>query len=148
MEEEINNFKLISTTIKYKKLGFTYRGISELLHVSKAKIESMVKFKVLLKDFASKERQKVFNKLSKGALMALLKLKKSNDKERYYYVIRRLVEESKGREKFTEESILRIANEYERSKNKKTLEIDEENLLKIINKHFGDLLKKEEVIAK
>jgi hypothetical protein len=148
MEEEINNFKLISTTIKYKKLGFTYRGISELLHVSKAKIESMEKFKILLKDFSSKERQKVFNKLSRGALMALLKLKKSNDKERYYYVIRRLVEESKRREKFTKENILRIANEYEKGGNKKTSEIDEETLLKIINKHFGDLLKKEEVIAK
>jgi hypothetical protein len=151
MEEEINNFKLISTTIKYKKLGFTYREISKLLHTSKAKIESMEKFKILLKDFASKERQKVFIKLSKGALMALLALKKSKNKERYYYVIRRLVEESKGREKFTKESIFRIANEYEKGwnkRNKKTSEIDEENLLKIINKHFGDLLKKEEVIAK
>jgi hypothetical protein len=64
MEKKINNFKLISITIKYKKLGFTYRGISKLLHTSKAKIESMKKFKILLKDFASKKRQKVFNKLS------------------------------------------------------------------------------------
>ena len=148
MGEEINNFKLISTTIKYKKLGFTDEGISELLHVSKAKIKSMAKFKILLKDFSSKERQKVFNKLSEGALTILLSLKKSNDKERYYYVIRRLVEESKIKEKLTKKDIFGIINEYERSKNKKTLEIDEETLLKIINKHFGDLLKKEEVIAK
>jgi hypothetical protein len=143
MEEEINNFKLISLTIKYKKLGFTYKGISELLHVSKAKIQSMEKFKILLKDFSSKERQKVFNKLSREALMALLRLKKSNDKERYYYVVRRLVEESKIKEKLTKKDIFGIINEYERSKNKKTSEIDEETLLKIINKHFGDLLKKE-----
>jgi hypothetical protein len=143
MEEEINNFKLISLTIKYKKLGFTYEGISELLHVSKAKIKSMVKFKILLKDFASKERQETFNKLSREALMVLLTLKKSNNKERYYYVIRRLVEESKIKEKLTKKDIFGIINEYERSKNKKTLEIDEETLLKIINKHFGDLLKKE-----
>jgi hypothetical protein len=123
MGEEINNFKLISTTIKYKKLGFTYRGISELLHTSKTKIESMERFRILLKDFASKERQKVFNKLSRGALMILLTLKKSNDKERYYYVIRRLVEESKIKEKITKRDIFRIINEYERNK---ALEIKEE----------------------
>jgi hypothetical protein len=116
MEEGINNFKLISLTIKYKKLGFTYEGISELLHVSKAKIKSMVKFKILLKDFASKERQETFNKLSREALMVLLTLKKSNNKERYYYVIRRLVEESKIKEKLTKRDILRIINEYERNK--------------------------------
>jgi hypothetical protein len=143
MEEEINNFKLISLTIKYKKLGFTYEGISELLHVSKAKIQSMEKFKILLKDFSSKERQEAFNKLSRRALTILLSLKKSNDKERYYYVIRRLVEESKIKEKLAKKDIFGIINEYERSKNKKTSEIDEETLLKIINKHFGDLLKKE-----
>ena len=123
MEEEINNFKLISTTIKYKKLGFTYEGISELLYVSKAKIKSMVKFKILLKDFSSKERQETFNKLSREALMVLLTLKKSNNKERYYYVIRRLVEESKIKEKLTKRDILRIINEYERNK---ALKIKEE----------------------
>jgi hypothetical protein len=123
MEDKINNFKLISITIRYKKLGFTYRGISELLHTSKTKIESMEKFKILLKDFTSKKRQKVFNKFSEGALMILLTLKKSNDKERYYYVIRRLVEESKIREKFTKKDIFRIINEYERNK---ALEIKEE----------------------
>jgi hypothetical protein len=50
-------------------------------------------------------------------------LKKSNDKERYYYVIRRLVEESKIKEKLTKKDIFRIANEYERNK---ALEIKEE----------------------
>jgi hypothetical protein len=148
MEKKINNFELISKIIEYKKLGFTYRRMSELLHVSQTKIMSMRKFKILLKDFASEKRQEVFNKLSEGALMALLILKESKNKERYYYVIRRLVEESKIRKKITKDIIFGIANEYERSRSKKTSEIDEETLLKIINKHFGDLLKKEEVIAK